>query len=145
MRDVFAPEAQHHAGHGRIPNFGKFGKIQRRPRRHPEFPKLVGRAGVYHRVITGLARRVRPPPIHGPTRLGLGQPGDGGVEAETGTEVAGQGVRQHLQPFVKGKFGGAILCDFAGPPAFARAEDLAFDHRTVFFLEGGQFGKRLLQ
>src|SRR5439155_14724270 len=49
----------------------------------------------------------------------------------------------HLQAFVEVKLRSAVLGDFAASLALARAEDLAFDERTVIGFELGQLGKGL--
>jgi hypothetical protein len=54
-----------------------------------------------------------------------------------------QRVDEFLEPLVKGEFWRRLFRDFSPLTAFARAQNLAFDERTVFLFEGVEFGKGL--
>src|SRR5262249_39371092 len=74
---------------------------------------------------------------------GLSETSDGGAEVNGIAESLAQGIGEDLQALVEGKFWGAIFGDVTAAFAFPRAENLAFDERTVFGFELSEFGEGL--
>ncbi len=81
--------------------------------------------------------------IERPAVGGLGEAGDGGVQAHRLAQALTQSIGQHLQALVEGELGGAVFRDFTAPLALAGAEDLALDERAVARLELAQLRKSL--